>query len=676
MTQKYESITAVVVTYNRKQLLVECIAALAKQSLPVGKIIIVDNASTDHTEEYLHEQGVFSADSNLIYLRLATNIGGAGGFYEGLQRAMALGSEWIWVMDDDSIPERDALAALLTKQSEFTAVKPYLLASKVLWTDQTLHSMNIPSLKTDEPELAFYAARHEVLSIRSTSFVAMLIHRSLVEKYGYPIKDYFIWNDDYEYSARILRHEFGVAVPASLVCHKTLKKHIPVFDSGGRYFYEVRNKLWMLLRTDSWNGKEKIIITLSVIRGIFQYLGHGGLSLSKLSLVIKGLSAGFFTAPRSAEVDCRRRGDKTNKKKILYITVRADLGGGPAHLLTLIEKLHKQYDLSVACPQEKPYWDQYCSLLGEEKLIAIPHRKFSLRKFWQLHQYITAQQIEIVHSHGKGAGLYSRLLKLGHPRLKIVHTLHGIHYQQYGRLARAGYFRLERWLARLTDRFINVSQGEQDEAVRLKLYARKQSQVIYNGITIDQLKLDQFKKPAGFLPDDFVVLNISRFDYQKNIELLIECAKVLNSQDQQIKFLLVGDGPERVKLERSVRQAGLTNVSFVGFQENALKYFTLADLCLSTARWEGLPISLIESLAMGVPIVATDVVGNNEVVVPEENGLLYPLGDYHACAEAILRLKNDRLLLKRFGAAAGKLYEEKFQAERMINKTAAVYDTL
>lgn len=310
MTQKYQRIAAVVVTYNRKQLLAECITALSKQSLSVDKIIIVDNASTDQTEEYLREQGILIENSNILYLRLATNIGGAGGFYEGLKQAMALGSEWIWVMDDDSIPERDALATLLNKQSEFTTVKPYLLASKVLWTDQTLHSMNIPSLKIDDPERAFYAAQHAVLSIRTTSFVAMLIHRSLVEKYGYPIKDYFIWNDDYEYSARILRHEFGIAVPESLVCHKTLKKHIPIFDSGERYFYEVRNKLWMLLRTDSWNRKEKIIISLSVIRGIFQYLCHGGFSLNKFALVIKGLGAGFFAAPHCSEKDCHRKDDK------------------------------------------------------------------------------------------------------------------------------------------------------------------------------------------------------------------------------------------------------------------------------------------------------------------------------------------------------------------------------
>ncbi len=310
MTQKSENIVAVVVTYNRKQLLAECIAALRQQSLPVDKIMIVDNASTDHTQEYLSEQGIPLAGSNLIYLRLATNIGGAGGFHEGLRQAMALGSEWIWVMDDDSIPACDALATLLNKQSEFTAVKPYLLASKVLWTDQTLHSMNIPSLKIDEPELAFYAARHGALSIRSTSFVSMLIHRSLVEKYGYPIKDYFIWNDDYEYSARILRHEFGIAVPDSLVCHKTQKKHIPVFDSGDRYFYEVRNKLWMLLRTDSWNRKEKLIISLSVIRGIFQYLCHDRFSLHKLFLVSKGLGAGFFTAPHGSEDVCQRQDDK------------------------------------------------------------------------------------------------------------------------------------------------------------------------------------------------------------------------------------------------------------------------------------------------------------------------------------------------------------------------------
>jgi rhamnopyranosyl-N-acetylglucosaminyl-diphospho-decaprenol beta-1,3/1,4-galactofuranosyltransferase len=106
-------VTAVVVTYNRKELLAECLDGLFRQTRPVDRILLIDNASTDGTQEFLRQRGYLDA-SAVEYVRLPANTGGAGGFREGMRRAYASDAEWIWLMDDDVEPVPDALETMLT----------------------------------------------------------------------------------------------------------------------------------------------------------------------------------------------------------------------------------------------------------------------------------------------------------------------------------------------------------------------------------------------------------------------------------------------------------------------------------------------------------------------------------------------------------------------------------
>ncbi|WP_048717621.1 glycosyltransferase family 2 protein [Bacillus sp. 522_BSPC] len=286
-----ERICAIVVTYNRKQLLMECINKLLSQTLSLDEIIIIDNASTDNTISEIRSR--YSEDEVTI-LPLEQNVGGAGGFYEGLKYAKTKGYEWIWILDDDTIPELDCIEQLIETKDKFSnTMKPLLLASRVNWIDGTLHPMNLPTVKNRDNEKLFMAARNGCISIRSTSFVSLLINRSLIEQYGLPIKEYFIWNDDLEYTSRILKNEFGVVVPKSVVKHKTKVKYTPIESAGARYYYEVRNKIW-LLKTTSFSKKEKIRIFISVIRGIFQFIKLNKLNAISIKTISKGLFDGLF----------------------------------------------------------------------------------------------------------------------------------------------------------------------------------------------------------------------------------------------------------------------------------------------------------------------------------------------------------------------------------------------
>jgi len=115
-----------------------------------------------------------------------------------------------------------------------------------------------------------------------------------------------------------------------------------------------------------------------------------------------------------------------HKIKILHISSRADFGGGPEHLFQLLKSAKNKMDVFAACPNDFPYYEKYRELLGKDKIIIIPHRKFSPSVFVKLISFITGNGINIVHSHGKGAGIYSRLLYL-FTNIKVVHTFHGLH---------------------------------------------------------------------------------------------------------------------------------------------------------------------------------------------------------------------------------------------------------
>ncbi|MCB0168774.1 MAG: glycosyltransferase family 2 protein [Anaerolineae bacterium] len=293
-----QQVCAVVVTYNRKELLVECLEALDSQTCPVDQIFIIDNASTDGTYEFLADQGYFDEDE-VEFIGLPGNRGGAGGFYEGLKRAYADQYDWIWVMDDDSIPEPDALQQLLAAYQRLEPVKPpKLLASRAVWLDRSLHPMNIPQAKTSDPDLALLAAEQATMSIRFATFVSLLLHRSVIDGYGLPIADYFIWSDDIEYTARILKQEFGVAVPASVVVHKTAKKYTHLNDSGPRYYYHIRNNIWMLTRSRAWTTKEKIKKAINFVGGIGLYLLTTRFRWTGVRSLTLGVKDGLFKAPR------------------------------------------------------------------------------------------------------------------------------------------------------------------------------------------------------------------------------------------------------------------------------------------------------------------------------------------------------------------------------------------
>lgn len=358
------------------------------------------------------------------------------------------------------------------------------------------------------------------------------------------------------------------------------------------------------------------------------------------------------------------------RKNILLVTVRADWGGGPKHVDILINNLSEDFNIYIACPEDKPYYEKWKQNSKVKDIFILPHRQFSFKKLIELYSFVKKHNIKIVHSHGKGAGVYSRLLKLLNPKIKIIYTFHGIHIQEYGNIKKKIYILIERIFALFTDKFINVSNGEKEICLNLKIFKPEQSKIIYNGIKAIE-KIEDAKQKLN-LHDKIVITTISRFDYPKNMSLAYEIAKKFKN-NKDIIFLWIGDGDDKGFLEKKAKDENV-NILFTGFTKEIPLYLSATDIYLSTSRWEGLPYALIEAQSLGIPIIATNVIGNNEVVVNNQNGFLFE--NENEAVKCINRLIEDKQLYKNFSNRAKSNFKDKFDIQIMIEKIEKIYKEL
>jgi len=313
-----KSICAVIVTFNRLNMLQECLEAIKAQSLKPNAVYIVDNASTDGTEQWLFEAGYINLLPpanpgkpwenkmvgqyfDLYYLRMHENVGGAGGFYEGLKRAYLEGYDWIWLMDDDTIPEKDALKNLV-HCPKFSDGQTGCLASVVKWTDGSAHKMNMSSLTVSRDVIDLFPKGY--LSTRHVSFVSALFPRHVIKEVGLPLKDFFIWYDDVEYTYRISR-KFGVYfVLDSIVFHKTKVNggaELEAFNERTRakYLYGFRNKLIFLKGMEEPFFKKTREIYKTILDDL-DCIVRKKLPLYSIGWILKGL----FYKKKIEYVDC------------------------------------------------------------------------------------------------------------------------------------------------------------------------------------------------------------------------------------------------------------------------------------------------------------------------------------------------------------------------------------
>lgn len=297
-----EKIAAIIVTYNRLNLLRECINSLRNQSKKVDQIFVINNSSTDGTLDWLTNQ------YDIITIT-QENTGSSGGQYTGIKMAFEKGYDWIWCLDTDIVLEPEALANLI-HTDEATSNKVGFLTSAIFFEEGILANLNLPELVSSKLLLNHIINSDKTIPIMTASFGSLLIPKNVIEKVGYPSKDFFIWGDDAEFTLRITSAGFnGYLVKNSIAkhyCGLNLDDSFSILRHNDfKFRYGIRNLVYVIMKRNVFVYNSRLRGFVSSIAFIFRIIRGNttikGDRIQKLIFQVKSLNyliKGLFFRPR------------------------------------------------------------------------------------------------------------------------------------------------------------------------------------------------------------------------------------------------------------------------------------------------------------------------------------------------------------------------------------------
>jgi glycosyltransferase involved in cell wall biosynthesis len=327
---------------------------------------------------------------------------------------------------------------------------------------------------------------------------------------------------------------------------------------------------------------------------------------------------------------------------VLHIIPNNKLGGVPVVLRNLIISMPDFHHIIYG-----EIADEGMSLKFENsEIINGTTRQLKISTILHLYSIINSNNIKLIHSHGKGPGFYSRLLKL-FTKTKVVHTFHGFQ-NRFKFHKRFLYVIYEQLAVFLTYRLIALSNSEKNLIIKSLNFAKKKLRVVPNFYLHSNKPV---KRKIG--ASKFVIGSIGRMCEQKNQKIVIEIAKYFQNT-KEIVFVMVGgmalENPNYFdELQTDIRKYGLQNIICYGPVESAASLMSEFNIYLSTSRWEGLPTVILEALDYGIPIVASSCVGNVDLI-DDDIGILVDTDDvigYIRAIESFRNFSNEQLVALR-----------------------------
>jgi glycosyltransferase involved in cell wall biosynthesis len=362
-------------------------------------------------------------------------------------------------------------------------------------------------------------------------------------------------------------------------------------------------------------------------------------------------------------------------KRILQIIPTLDRSGAEKQLALLAAGLSRdEYEVHVCVLTRSGPLEADLRAAGLPLTLIGKRLKIDPAAYWRLKRQITALKPDLVHTWLFAANAYGRAAALASGVRSIVAGERCVDpWKVWHELA------IDRWLAKRTARIVINSSGVSDFYARQGIAAEKFT-LIPNGIALPPPSnvsraelLAELELPA----DTRLIGAVGRLWPQKRIKDLIWATDLLKVIRDDVHLLVIGDGPHRARLERFRQQVEIEDrVHFLGHRADVPRFMPHFDVVWLASEYEGLPNVIMEAMAAGAPVVASNIPGNRDLVVPGETGYLVPLGDRAAFARQTRILLDDAELARRFGDAGRQRMLREFNIERMIQRHVALYREL
>ncbi len=361
------------------------------------------------------------------------------------------------------------------------------------------------------------------------------------------------------------------------------------------------------------------------------------------------------------------------KKRLLLLITRSEPGGAQSHVLELLHGLRNKYELILATGEDGFLLDHAKELGVESYLLPSLKRKLSPLQDYRAYQEIRniIQQIkpDLVHTHSSKAGILGRLAahRLG---VKNIFTAHGWAFAEGTPWARKLIGIPTEFIAgKWCDRIITVSHADKRLAVKHHIANQNKITVIHNGLA--DIEQDLLANPVNETP---ILTMVARVAPPKNFICLLDALALI---DDKYLLRVVGDGPELSHVQEYARKIGIEkNINFMGSRNDVPLILASSDIFILSSDWEGFPISIIEAMRAGLPVIASNVGGISEAIIEGRNGYLVPRGDAEMLSNAIRQLLADKNKRKEMGQCSRVLFEEQGTTVVMLEGIEKIYDTL
>lgn len=370
---------------------------------------------------------------------------------------------------------------------------------------------------------------------------------------------------------------------------------------------------------------------------------------------------------------------KDKKIKVMHVIHEMGPGGAERVVLNYLKKMNKYHFVPMVCVLRKIHSKEREKIetMGVKLHYIGKEPGWDWRACLNLAKILRKEQIDVMHLHNFSAIAYGTLASLMACNPIIFSTEHNVIGET---MSRSSYSRsrIKNALQIFHKKVICVSNAVKQSQMQFSLLLSNKYVTIYNGIEADiynnAIEKNKFKEELGIRKKNIVVGIIASMFPQKAHEIFIKAAKRVLSSVPETRFLIIGDGPRRTELEKLVSNMHLQKeIYFLGVRDDVPKLMKSIEILALSSNWEGFPITILEAMASGVPVVATDVGGNREAITNGITGFLVPKGDYIALAEKIIELATDKKKRMDIGAAGKKKLLEKFTSEIMVRRTEKLY---